>query len=286
MPKKHIPTVKRRRGRPRKVLTEEERAAIALREANGPRPVGRPRKLPVKPPPPPPPPPSEAGGGDPATQQCHVTASLTGIVSAWMAGAAAQAAQAAASGGLRSVAAADLESHVKALAVSKTKEVTGTGPGGVWTPRMTRIALSGIEAWDEKWKEVFPGAGGGDDAGADTAGEGSGLAREKGGKCDRDDASVAPSHGNDPPAREGSGDDEGVVAAKAATTAATGAAMRPGLAAGKAVAESGGSGVGGDVPFPVASPAEVGSGDGEEDAPPAEHAREIAVDSSASKLTR
>ena len=208
VPRRLIPTVKRRPGRPRKLRTEEELAAAALREANGPRPRGRPRNLRPKKSPP-----SsgraaaaeeEEEGGEkkaegPAASRCHVTASLTNVVRAWMANAAGQAAEAAASSGLRSVAPADLESHAKALAVSKTKEVTGAGMGGggggggrgggprregsVWTPRMTSIALAGIEAWEERWKEAFPAAAA---AAAATAGEDWGLAtdgleRQKGG---------------------------------------------------------------------------------------------------------
>lgn len=298
IPKKDIPTVKRRRGRPRRVLTAEEQAAKAL----GPRPVGRPRKLPVEPPPPP--------AKDPATE-CHVTASLAGIVSAWMAGAAAQAAQGAqgarAAGKFRNVAAsANLESRVKALAVSKTKEVTGTGPRGVWTPRMTRIALAGIEAWDDKWKEIFPGAGDGDgdggdgevDAEADAAGEESGSAKEDREKRGRDDSpgvtSTPKAPGDDLQARKGAKEEEeeGVVAAKAKSSPTAAATMRPGVLAGKAVAVAGGGGggVGDAAPFPGAPPpsAEAVSGDGEELPPPpaAEVARELAVDVSASKVSR
>ncbi|CAN0458845.1 unnamed protein product [Ectocarpus sp. 12 AP-2014] len=145
--KKDIPTVKRRRGRPRKILTEEEKMARALRQANGPLPRGRQRDLTG------PPPPLDA--------PCHVTAAVTENVREWMAAAAAEAAVAAMSNGVRSVTAADLEAHAKALAVSKTKEVTGgggRGGGGVWTAGMTRIALAGIEAWHDKWREVYPDA--------------------------------------------------------------------------------------------------------------------------------
>ncbi|CAN0401432.1 unnamed protein product, partial [Ectocarpus sp. 12 AP-2014] len=145
--KKDIPTVKRRRGRPRKILTEEEKMARALRQANGPLPRGRQRDLTG------PPPPLDA--------PCHVTAAVTENVREWMAAAAAEAAAAAMSNGVRSVTAADLEAHAKALAVSKTKEVTGGGGGGgggVWTAGMTRIALAGIEAWHDKWREVYPDA--------------------------------------------------------------------------------------------------------------------------------
>ncbi|CBJ33150.1 hypothetical protein Esi_0433_0006 [Ectocarpus siliculosus] len=146
--KKDIPTVKRRRGRPRKVLTEEEKMARALRQANGPLPRGRQRDLTG-----PPPPPLDA--------PCHVTAAVTENVREWMAAAAAEAAAAAMSNGVRSVTAADLEAHAKALAVSKTKEVTGgggRGGGGVWSAGMTRIALAGMEAWHDKWREVYPDA--------------------------------------------------------------------------------------------------------------------------------
>ncbi|CAN0285043.1 unnamed protein product, partial [Ectocarpus sp. 8 AP-2014] len=146
--KKDIPTVKRRRGRPRKVLTEEEKMARALRQANGPLPRGRQRDLTG-----PPPPPLDA--------PCHVTAAVTENVREWMAAAAAEAAAAAMSNGVRSVTAADLEAHAKALAVSKTKEVTGgggRGGAGVWTAGMTRIALAGMEAWHDKWREVYPDA--------------------------------------------------------------------------------------------------------------------------------
>ncbi|CAM9632246.1 unnamed protein product [Ectocarpus sp. 13 AM-2016] len=145
--KKDIPTVKRRHGRPRKILTEEEKMARVLRQANGPLPRGRQRDLTG------PPPPLDA--------PCHVTAAVTENVREWMAAAAAEAAAATMSNGVRSVTAADLEAHAKALAVSKTKEVTGGrggGGGGVWTAGMTRIALAGIEAWHDKWREVYPDA--------------------------------------------------------------------------------------------------------------------------------
>ena len=325
--KKDVPTVKRRPGRPKKVLTEEERAAKALREATGPRPVGRPRKLTVKPPPrrrgrprkptvtslPPPSPAASSSSsllssspptGSSPEEKCHVTASLAGIVSAWMAGAAAQAAAAAAAeagdGGLRGgVASVELKARVKSLAVSKTKEVTGTTPGEAWTPRMTRIALAGIEAWDSKWEEVFPGAAGdgsGDgDGDGDAAGGGSGLAKEgQGEERGRDDApgvsSTPKAPRNDLAARERWEGEEGVTAAKAAPAAAT---TRLGLPAGKAAGEGGGGGGGGggvgdasplsDVPAPSAG---VASGDGEERPAPARVARELAVDVSASKLSR
>ncbi|CAM9419727.1 unnamed protein product [Ectocarpus fasciculatus] len=116
--KKDIPTVKRRRGRPRKVLTEEEKMDRAFRQANGPLPRGRKRDLMD-----PPLPPLDA-------PPCHVAAAVTENVREWMAAAAAEAAAAAMSNEVRRVTAADLEAHAKALAVSKTKEVTGGGRGG------------------------------------------------------------------------------------------------------------------------------------------------------------
>lgn len=204
-----------------------------------------------------------------------------------MAGAAAQAAAAAVSGGLRSVASAGLESHVKALAVSKTKEVTGIGQGGLWTPRMTRIALSGIEAWDEKWKELFPGADNTAAAATAAAATGAGAAGERSGLVKEEEEPP----GHDPPAREGSEDEEGVVAANASPAAPTTAAMRPGVLAGKAVADTGGGGVGDAAPLSGA-PAKFAPGIDElppgtdDELSPSEVARELALGASASKPFR
>ena len=133
------------RGRPRKLRTKEEKAAIAFREANGPRPRGRPRKLPVKTaqrPPAPAPAPVPAS---------PVTASLTNAVKGWMAAAAVQAAEEFP--GMPPA----VGPQVEALAISRTKEMTGAQIGE-WTPQMTDIAAAGVEAWSEAWEAVSAAA--------------------------------------------------------------------------------------------------------------------------------
>lgn len=145
VPKKDIPTVVNRRGRPRKLRTKEEKAAIAFREANGPRPRGRPRKLPLKAAQRPPEPASVAAS--------TVATSLTNAVRGWMAAAAVQAAEE-----FPSMPPA-VGPQVEALAISRTKEMTGAQTGE-WTQQMTDIAAAGVEAWLEAWEAVSAAAAG------------------------------------------------------------------------------------------------------------------------------
>ena len=143
VPKNEIPTVRNRRGRPRKLRTKEEKAALAFREANGPRPRGRPRKLPLK-----------TGQKVPAPAPVSgstVAASLTNAVKNWMAEAAAQAAEEFP--GMPPA----VGPQVEALAISRTKEMTGAQTGE-WTPQMTDIAAAGVEAWSQAWESVSASA--------------------------------------------------------------------------------------------------------------------------------
>lgn len=133
IPKKDIPTVKNRRGKPRKLLTPEEKAALAFKAANGPRPRGRPRKLPVATKPPTP------------VSTNTVAISLSNAAKKWMAAAAARAAS-------EFPGVPPMAYQVEYLAISKTKELTGA-QAPEWTPQMTAIAADAVEAWWLAWDE-------------------------------------------------------------------------------------------------------------------------------------
>lgn len=158
--KKVVPRAKRRRGRPRKLLTYEERVDIAFREVLPPRPRGRPRKVR----------PRVRDMYSPAL--LHVSVSVKSAVMKSMAEAAARTAAK-----LPGVPPIGLEPRVEALAVAKTRELTGAREGE-WSPQMTAIAAVGIEAWRKAWEK----AGGA----AMRAGEGrEGSQEELGGGGDR-----------------------------------------------------------------------------------------------------
>lgn len=129
------PQAKRRRGRPRKMLTYEERVDIAFREVFPPRPRGRPRK--VRP---------RFADMYPSAL-LHVSVSVKSAMVKSMAEAAARTAAK-----LPGVPPLGLEPRVEALAVAKTQELTGAKEGE-WSPQMTAIAVVGIEAWEKAWEK-------------------------------------------------------------------------------------------------------------------------------------
>ena len=158
--KKDTPWVKRKPGRPRKVLTEEERVKRALRECHPPRTPGRPHKVRLK-----------ADDDILLPSWTYVSASLRDAVVASMAEAAARAAAE-----FPDVPPPELESKVEALAVAWTREVTGARKGE-WSPQMTAIAAAGIEVWSKVWE----------DAGGAAPRSDNGRGREEGAREERED---------------------------------------------------------------------------------------------------
>lgn len=134
--KKVVPQAKRRRGRPRKLLTYEERVDIAFREVFPPRPRGRPRK--VRP----------RLTDMSSSALLHVSVSVKSAIMKSMAEAATRTAAK-----LPGVLPLGLEPRVEALAVAKTQELTGAKERE-WSPQMTAIAAVGIEAWGKAWEKA------------------------------------------------------------------------------------------------------------------------------------
>lgn len=143
--KKDVPTVKNRPGRPRKIsrsgtmaATEKKNASASARSSRS----QQHRKATAK---------QLSTPSDSVSRTVtrnNVAIPLTRAVTKWMAAAAVSAAREFAS-------APPAAAQVKALAVSKTREVTGA-EGPTWTREMESIAAEGVEAWSQAWEKVSP----------------------------------------------------------------------------------------------------------------------------------